>query len=95
MAGKTQTELLYVDDHWNGTDESWSNNGATEYYGQTTIMPNGGAFKFGKYNIFDKKNNASRKEMFNEYAIIVPESTNSYLMINAVIIMGQRRYPCR
>ena len=87
---KTQTELLYVDDYWNGTDESWSNNGATEYYGQTTIMPNGGAFKFGKYNIFDKKNNASRKEMFNEYAIIVPESTNTYLMINAVIIMGQK-----
>ena len=28
--------------------------------------------------------------MFNEYAIIVPESTNTYLMINAVIIMGQK-----
>ena len=55
MAGKHK-QLLYVDDHWNGTDESWTNNGSTEYYGQTTIMPNGEiAFKFGKYNIFDKK----------------------------------------
>ena len=85
---KTQTQLAYTDNFW--VDETWQYDGTKVYQGDTIIMPNGGSYKGRKFHVFDESNTCAKKNMFDEYALIVPEAVGTTLHINAFVVMGQK-----
>ena len=85
---KTQTQLAYTDNFW--VDETWQYDGTKVYQGDTIIMPNGGSYRGRKFHIFDESNTCAKKNMFDEYALIVPEAVGTTLYINAFVVMGQK-----